>query len=413
MPETLTAVPFYETPEISRAVSPDVARHLGTLMVTAHFNTDSEAPNQTGIFLTRPSESHGRSVDVSGSATASLTEIVGNGTFSLKGAGPYELSAHKALSADRIGWTPTGFMSGEAIERISGVSDFMKRIGVQAEQFLGTAKPNTFPIINKNGEELQVRHMSMNEIYEDIQPGTDIPDGHELIVYARKMITSIRPTDLGNASPKEVKVLIGRLAEDLSRNSDDIEMRFNPNDPESITDYFVRQLPRKLGKSLAKIHDEACAHNSLTPGNITAAGEIVDLDSVTGEPLGFGDKKVLPVDMLGDFYLLIGGLSPDITPIDSHQQFIGKNGAQLQAYITRMSLRGAFDSIESDSPDIVNQRLNAGYKLSAEMVENFLDSYEEAGVEGSLSRTTIKLYREGRKQFEAARAAELSGRVYG
>ena len=419
MPEQVTAVQF-ETPVTlthSEALAPNVPfapESLGRIMISGMVEKNTEPqPEPQSEPLQRINRAHGRSFEV---AKLAFADEHGNrySTLSLKGAGPYSLKKHSAFSADEIGYTPEGFASNAAVQRITKVSTVFRRLGVDTEYPVAVGRPDTFPIPTENG----VRHMTQAEIYDHIEPGTVVPEGHELSVYVRASRTPIRLNDFSESSktprsPEYMSQLLEGLARDLRATAKTAQERdavFDPKNPEQVKEYFMTTLPRILGTNIAKVHAEGLVHNSLTDGNVTASGGIVDLDSVTGTPLGFGDKQVLPIDMLGDLYLLIGGLSSEHTQLDEHQQII-KNDHLRDAQEIMLSLSIA--GLLGNSEDALSKRIDSGKAYAETFRSNLLQAYTEAGEQSQFCKTVMKLYEQGNSAYAQGLLQQVSQTIYG
>ncbi|MGE5041831.1 MAG: hypothetical protein ACM3IJ_02925 [Candidatus Levyibacteriota bacterium] len=79
---------------------------------------------------------------------------------------------------------------------------------------------------------------------------------------------------------------------------------FNALNPEDINSYFGTFLPQRMAKNIGRMHVAGLTHHFLTDHNVSLAGSIYDLDSMTGEALG--DKGIpTPKEDLNE---LIGNL---------------------------------------------------------------------------------------------------------
>lgn len=81
---------------------------------------------------------------------------------------------------------------------------------------------------------------------------------------------------------------------------DDGEGPLSTDNKEHIDWYFTNYLPTRIGVNLAKLHKLGLMHTFPTAGNINALGDLIDLDSVKGAPLGLGDKELTDEDYFSD-----------------------------------------------------------------------------------------------------------------
>lgn len=302
---------------------------LGKLMLTAVTSAEGLAP-QEGASISRQNEKHGRSFE---RTTVVFADKFGNKFrhLSLKGAGPFRLEKSNAASADSLGYTPWGFASNASRQRILSASETLRGIGIDTEYPIAIGRPESFPIVSQDGS---VKHMSPTDIYKTIDPDAELEDGHELNVYLRASKTAVRIDDLtlhekdegsGEFTEKEterVKGALMQVAEDLASTEPENQFDLDVDDPNSVRDFVLEIIAPRVGVNIAKLHNAGLVHNSLTSGNITALGGIVDLDSITGPALG--DKKQLPIDALSDLVLSLQITNIDQKTKDLFQDHIRK-----------------------------------------------------------------------------------------
>lgn len=181
---------------------------------------------------------------------------------------------------------------------------------------------------------------------------------------------------------------------------------------EDVRLYFTKIFPSLCAKNLAKMHDLGMWHGFSVLGNMTALGSVIDLDSVKGEPLGFGDGDITIERQMNDLqqYTRDGGYLDilyrylsymevqDDTEADLHMLYAASVANFRDAYCSE---RGFTE--DSDEHALITFILYAAceqYCHKREVVDLDVhtgDMLGEAlyGVEGSgseLSRDLIRLY---------------------
>lgn len=73
-----------------------------------------------------------------------------------------------------------------------------------------------------------------------------------------------------------------------------------------IESYLCEALPRLMGYNIGKLHSLGLTHNFPHLGNFTALGGLVDLDSIKGPAVGFGEEPATMQDIMDDFHHFIG-----------------------------------------------------------------------------------------------------------
>lgn len=126
-------------------------------------------------------------------------------------------------------------------------------------------------------------------------------DGLELIelgVMYRAMISNVRIEEISGL--EEDGTLFGHVADAIrclqARDLDGFYFRkdlmaLDPDSEEDCRKYISDILPCIVGENLAHFHGSGCYHKYLHAGNITIAGEIIDLDSVRCKQLFDDDEE--------------------------------------------------------------------------------------------------------------------------
>lgn len=122
-------------------------------------------------------------------------------------------------------------------------------------------------------------------------------------VTARCMEINDRPVDfLQDESEEQTRQRLDKIftVYNALHQGDSDFRKLSADTDEDISYYFGELLPRLQARNLARLHDMGLVHKFPVPGNVTALGGIVDLDSVHGEPLGIGDAAITFDDIRRD-----------------------------------------------------------------------------------------------------------------
>lgn len=290
----------------------------------------------------RVSQIHGRSViDTQNRVfTRELyADSFGNalGAYSIKGAGSTPLTA-KPSSLEPTGVRVDGLFDSDLFTRCRAASQVLRSAGVMSEVPIMTARPRHY---HDGDQERDLRHIQHVAYSRGLVEWGAMPGGGKLAlmpgrkerithreafemgdalttfkpgVMYRAMATNTRIFDLVAFEDKGVKqaelefAIIARQANNLGDLTvkDEIDA-LDPERPFDQATYAHVLLPNIVGEYVARMHNAGVAHRYLHPGNITLAGEIVDLDSVVGASLGLGDEEPTPDQLAEDYRSL-----PDI-----------------------------------------------------------------------------------------------------
>lgn len=276
-----------------------------------------EGYDPTTVTLHQPSNAHQRSFELHGEAFSKpWHDEHGNryGAFTLKGnnfANP-GVMRHPTAVNEFIAW---GLQESKIIERVLKASEVLRERNVSTEYIVGLAEPQAYP-------------------YAQLGYSTTAYDLLPLAEYRRRIVDSYwkslpKPEQsfdkLVDMQGKfnDMTFYISMRATDSAYRFDDLtaghktrrqevydeinkqwllpdEEPLSAEKREDWARYIQKYLARPFGDNLARLHVDL-AHDFLHGLNITALGGIVDLDSVHGEPLGFGDEPIDNVDRAKDF----------------------------------------------------------------------------------------------------------------
>lgn len=251
-------------------------------------------------------------------------------SFSTKGNNHTNPSVMRSATAPS-GFIPMGVMEGDALLRIMRASNAMRKAGIATEAVVKVMKPETLFFKGDHLSQEEFKRRLVLDAWENAESASarisrkDIPDvsmafsGMEFYTVVRSLQVSERIEDLASASGEaEFTSILGRIFDSINRIE---HARKNPDwqdlevNNESYIRYFKQILPQKIARNYAKLHDIGLIHVFPHAGNITAFGEICDLDSVKGIPTDCGDKKVGVRDVRADVRYLLNSTTEAVSII--------------------------------------------------------------------------------------------------
>jgi hypothetical protein len=261
--------------------------------------------------LDQISASHARSYEV-GSAdqvTAVWADRHGNRytSLSLKGNNFADPGITRSATAPS-GFLPYGLQEDDALLRVVTSSRLLRENGIPTEWLVSVVEPSVLPY----GTELLSQHeykkkllastlgawtvTEVAEIAEAIAPMT-------FFVTARCMEINDRPVDfIQDKTDEDTRRRLQKIFtvyKTLHQQDSDYRDLHAESDEDCLY-YFSQLLPRMQGTNLARLHNMKLVHKFPVPGNTTALGGIIDLDSIHGEPLGIGDAPITFDDIRRD-----------------------------------------------------------------------------------------------------------------
>lgn len=217
---------------------------------------------------------------------------------------------HKHATAAE-GVIPYGLQESSIIERVLRASQLLRSKGISTEYIFGVSEPLQYPWINGESDDKPSEMLNLEEYKRRIvlEYWTKLPQEEQTIDSLKTLtkqfeqmtfLVSFRATD----SPyRLLDIASGTAREEVYRFANEhlLEEGIEPFGNDDSDDEFFRYIntiaaPR-LGVNFARLHHAGLTHNFAHPGNLTANGGIVDLDSIEGEPLGLGNDKVNEVDI--------------------------------------------------------------------------------------------------------------------
>lgn len=302
-----------------------------------HDETENTRPlygtaDNTSIGLHRISNNHGRSYELSlglenysSRPFAVWADEHDNvySSLSLKGNNFSRPFIQKSLTAPS-GYIPHGFQETDSFLRVIRSSNMMTAANIGTEKIIRVVEPQRFrlpafdsetdAIIKDKYEYVPLAEAKRRLLLMDWQKIADQPnaldeftkvrqaiDNMSFFVTLRAMSTGNRIMDL--CGPKDrflpqVEQLF-RVLETVTEHEEG-KGPLNAENKEHLEWFFSFYLPTTIGTNMAKLHKLGLMHTFPTMGNINALGDLIDLDSVKGAPLGLGDEELTDDDYFSD-----------------------------------------------------------------------------------------------------------------
>ena len=268
----------------------------------------SSSGDVTGMF-NRVSAFHGRSLeDMTGLVLGKAPIIDEFGDtyteYSIKGA------ANDTIYADIYDIEPSGvrvngLMDAATFNRVKTVSEVLRKDGVLTEWPIYFARPKHYSVSNYYSlgllglkRKLYNDFVTGNEYYKAMDKSApNIPVGvvgavgnglmdMEFGVMYRASLSNARLCDIRAFDRAGLEDRLKNAITSLQLRQPDYLMQWDkikdldPEDPEDRQRYLTQVLPKLIAENVAKFHNTNSYHKYLHDGNITLAGELVDLDSV-------------------------------------------------------------------------------------------------------------------------------------
>lgn len=279
-------------------------------MMYTYQNLDAifSSDNYTEVF-SRVSTYHGRSIeDESGIIVSNQPISDENGdvytSYSIKGAAKDSLYA-QLYSIEPSGVRVNGLMDASTFTRVKEVSEVLRREGVLTEWPIYFARPKDFPVTSDKRLNLLglKRRLYYDLIFENDMNKAIYPESGNIPVGVVGAIGSglldmefgvMYRASLSNARLCDIRALDRNELDDRTKNAiESLQLRepkyltqwdnikdLDPSNPDDRQRYLTQILPELIAENVARFHNANAYHKYLHDGNITLAGEIVDLDSV-------------------------------------------------------------------------------------------------------------------------------------
>lgn len=216
-----------------------------------------------------------------------------------------------ATATDRyIGF---GLQESAVIGRVIRASQMLRAAGIATEYIVGLAEPKQF-FLRYNGLPMQEQPVSLADYkqylgtkhWRALPPNertfealADIERRLERSTYyisLRATDTPYRFEDVLNIP--EAREAVFKLINELHGET------LSADSPEDWKTYVTKYFLPNAIRNIAKLHSLGLAHRYPNGMNLSALGALVDVDSVHGEPLGFGDDPINIEDVARDMVML-------------------------------------------------------------------------------------------------------------
>lgn len=391
IPDSPEGLPF--TPEFLDAL-------LASCPVVVEIVRDEDEPQHAGLFgrsedgtlgLHRISNHHGRSYELSlgnpediGRPIAIWADADDNmySSLSLKGNNFSRPHIQKSLTAPS-GYIPHGLQETDSFLRVIRASRIMSEANIGTEKIIRVIEPQLVraPAFDPETDTpidgafeyvpaMECKRRLLIQHWNDI---ADQPDAMDEFADVSKAINemsffiTLRAMSVGS----RILDLCGPVESFLPRlqhvfrvldpvvEHEEGEGPLSVDNKEHIDWFFSVYLPTTIGTNMAKLHKLELMHTFPTAGNINALGDLIDLDSVKGAPLGLGDQELTGDDFFSDlqyfmhdndnqndlhsltsnFISIMGdAYKPDMTYVD----FAGADAEKLEAEKKKEIFLGLF-----------------------------------------------------------------------
>lgn len=386
-----------------------------TLQVPSAIEHEAGASDER---LKSPGSNHGRSYEVNINTPEFWQDRYGNyfSTLISKGNNFSRPDVMRSLTAPS-GYIPYGLQEGDAILRVLRASRLMREATVDTEWIVRVTEPKVLyfegepldPAEYKKrllakliGRKMMVEDNGSDDVddrYDDEELGTIASElkRMDFFITLRALAINERALDvltdwkaLNLAVIEKIFETYNRLADkraediealDLPRKLwlgtkplsefTDLSQVFDQNEVmirnANIDSYCTFVLPSLLGMNMAKMHNNGLVHRFPTLTNVTSLGGIVDLDSVSGEPLNLGDEPITIEEMAEDVNYMFD---------DDHNR-------ELLLYFT-----AALDHIYAFTKPDVTQNTYA-HRFKNNLLKSYLQ-YREWGQEDEALENTLE-----------------------
>ena len=286
--------------------------------------SSSEDESAPSYQLQQPSPDHRRSFEIIPTEPGQTwKDEYGNtyGALTLKGNNFSNPSIVEHPTASE-GFIAYGLQESSIIGRVMRASQLLRSRNITTEHTIGLAEPKQYPwplidsltdayeliplkeykrrIITNYWDSLPDDKRTPDELAELYRKFKDMT----FYVSLRATDTAYRLNDMQNLTARQ-KVFEQINEQRLLPEGVDPLDATNPND---VDRYLEHVFCPQAGRNYARLHTDM-AHGFAHGLNMSALGSIVDLDSVSGAPLGFDDKEITDTDRAKDIADALSAIS--------------------------------------------------------------------------------------------------------
>ncbi|HEX7484109.1 MAG TPA: hypothetical protein VF281_03075 [Candidatus Saccharimonadales bacterium] len=352
------------------------------------FSSD-ESADPYNYQLRQPSSEHRRSFEIVPTEPGQTwTDEYGNeySALTLKGNNFSNPSILEHPTASE-GFIAYGLQESSIIGRVMRASQLLRSRHITTEHTIGLAEPKQYPwpLIDSmtNAHELiplkEYKRRIVTQYWEDLPDSMRTPA--ELAELYRKFedmtfYVSLRATDtayrLHDMQNEQTRRNVYNQIDQqhlLPEGADSLD----PTNPNDIDRYLEHVFCPRAGRNYARLHTDM-THGFAHGLNMSALGSIVDLDSISGAPLGFDDKEITDKDRAKD-------IADVMSAISTMQYFRAPTGCVhfMHSYINETiaqhsSLDSALDQLTSVL-DILHKDVQSRDRLNERDYTNIAIAY--------------------------------------
>ncbi len=274
----------------------------------------------------RISDIHGRSFQINfGENTAVLWADQYGNIFTSLGTKGSSLEHPVAINNPQApgNFSFYGLQDSRSISRIVIASQLMRQANIDTELIARIYEPLEFPIEGASLTRDQFKKRLVKDAWdrtenkagEGLAEREDVPalsqslNQTAFLITLRGMRVPERLADLAQASPKDKELILKRAITAVNvyesaraKIAGTVPIKFDPDSPQSVSEYLTDYIPQNLGRNMAKLHRLGLAFRSASELNITLSGGFPDLDTVKGQALGLGDEPITKDDFANDLW---------------------------------------------------------------------------------------------------------------
>ncbi len=210
------------------------------------------------------------------------------------------------------GFIPHGLQEDDALLRIVKSSRILREGGIPTEWIVAITEPSKLPYEGELVDQREYKRRFTEKIlgswaFEEAAEVATAIEPMTFYVTTRCMEINDRPFDfLEDSSPEDVQLRLHKIftVYNLTHRKDPEFVELDAGNEAHCQYYFTTLLPILQGRNLARLHNIGLVHKFPVPGNVTALGGIIDLDSIHGEPLGIGDPAIVFQDIAQDMAMV-------------------------------------------------------------------------------------------------------------
>lgn len=283
-------------------------------------------------------------------------------------------------------YNPLGFMDRRVIDRLTDAADELSADGMRVE---GVAGAYTFEYLYLDGEKVSVQDFK-KRVLEDWKKQEEESQGKEKkewrkkikdfneqfepIIVIRLMRSVFRVRDFRDADSTQAQAMVAEACKNLTYESEALgEGKKFEAETRKGQEEWLRFINYWYGKNLGIMQTKARVHGYLHMGNVTLAGEIVDLDSV--------ERGVVTKEFKGN--------------ANNKQRWLNAKREELrgESYADQASFKETETGCAFISPDDRYRTLDERFGLPKNIVKDFRDLCFSLG---QLYKQTAKKLSHGR-----------------